>query len=49
MARLVVNLENMTSDAASAVRSLEETAGSFRSGADELVSAVDSFLKRVAA
>jgi methyl-accepting chemotaxis protein len=49
MARLVVNLEDMTSGTAEAVRSLESTAGAFRNGSEELVAAVDTFLKRVAA
>ncbi|MGL4240592.1 MAG: methyl-accepting chemotaxis protein, partial [Beijerinckiaceae bacterium] len=49
MSHLVVNLEDMTSGASSAVKSLEETALSFRSGADDLARAVDDFLRKVAA
>jgi methyl-accepting chemotaxis protein len=49
MTRLVLNLEGMSSGASTAVGSLEDTAASFRMGADELVTAVDSFFARVAA
>jgi methyl-accepting chemotaxis protein len=49
MSHLVVNLENMTAGASSAVQSLESTALSFRSAADELAAAADDFLSRVAA
>jgi methyl-accepting chemotaxis protein len=49
MSHLVVSLDDMTTGASAAVDSLDKTAQSFRSGADELVGAVDAFLARVAA
>jgi methyl-accepting chemotaxis protein len=49
MNQLVDSLEETAGSASVAVRSLETTAASFRSGADELVTAVDGFLAKVAA
>jgi ABC-type transporter Mla subunit MlaD len=49
MTLLVDSLEQTASKASAAVRSLDQTAATFRSGTDELVNAVDSFLESVAA
>jgi methyl-accepting chemotaxis protein len=49
MTLLVDSLEQNASKASAAVRSLDQTAATFRSGTDALVAAVDSFLESVAA
>jgi methyl-accepting chemotaxis protein len=49
LSQLVLNVETMTITASQSVTSLEETAGTFRKEAEELVKTVDDFLRKVAA